>query len=331
MTLPHASVPDDQQLVRYLLGLLPDEEAERLDEASIADDDLALRLRIVEDDLVDGYVRGRLPADTRERFESYYLASPRRAEQVSFAARLVRAVDRAAAKADAETSDVPIATGPRLVERGAVPVSPVRARPRFGLTPGLAAAAAVLLVLCGGLGIETLRLGRSLTVARSENAALDRRARALEQQLADQRAANQTVTQELASARASQPAPAPTTASGSSAALTTALLLLPQTRAIGAIPTLTIPAGAERVTFELRLDANDFPQYRLGLQDPATNRVVWRSGWVTPTTSGDQASLSVAVPAMLLRPQHYSFELAGRGGSGSAEIIGSYTFQVVPR
>jgi len=62
---------DDQQLVRYLLGLLPPHEADRFDEASVVDDEVAARLRGVEDDLVDAYVRGTLAIDLRERFESH--------------------------------------------------------------------------------------------------------------------------------------------------------------------------------------------------------------------------------------------------------------------
>ena len=44
---------DDRQLVDYLLGVLPEEELERLDEASIVDDDVAARLCDVENDLID--------------------------------------------------------------------------------------------------------------------------------------------------------------------------------------------------------------------------------------------------------------------------------------
>ena len=48
----------DEHLIRYLLGELPDAEAERLDERSITDDAFAQRLRLLEDDLVDRYARG---------------------------------------------------------------------------------------------------------------------------------------------------------------------------------------------------------------------------------------------------------------------------------
>ena len=53
--MPLTLAPDDRHLASYLLGLLPEEEAERLDEASVVDDELASRLCGVEDDLVDAY------------------------------------------------------------------------------------------------------------------------------------------------------------------------------------------------------------------------------------------------------------------------------------
>jgi hypothetical protein len=100
MSLLEDSGHDDQQLARYLLGLLPDEDAERLDEASIADDEVAAWLRVVEDGLVDAYASGNLAGELLERFESVYLSSPRRRQKVRLAARLLRTVDRAVAPAD---------------------------------------------------------------------------------------------------------------------------------------------------------------------------------------------------------------------------------------
>ena len=55
MSFLHEPLADDRELERYLLGLLPEEEEERLDQASIEDDSVALRLRITEDDLIEGY------------------------------------------------------------------------------------------------------------------------------------------------------------------------------------------------------------------------------------------------------------------------------------
>ena len=78
----------------YLLGALHDDHAELTDGAVIADDDVASLLCVVEDDLVDAYARGRLRGEILERFESFYLASPRRRAKARFAACFLRIVDR---------------------------------------------------------------------------------------------------------------------------------------------------------------------------------------------------------------------------------------------
>src|SRR5262249_22639875 len=81
--------PDDSTLIRYLLGELPSDQAEPLDEQSIVDDAFVARLDAVEGDLVDAYVRNELSAQTLKRFQSFYLSSPRRVRRVEFARALV--------------------------------------------------------------------------------------------------------------------------------------------------------------------------------------------------------------------------------------------------
>ena len=108
-----------------------------------------------------------------------------------------------------------------------------------------------------------------------------------------------------------------------------AVVLLPPTRAAAPIPTVAIPAGADRVRFDLRLESNDFPSYRVALKHPATSHIPWRSDWIESKPSADPASVSVVVPAKLLRPQHYSLDLTGRDAGGRAEVIGSYTVRIV--
>ncbi len=102
-----AEAYDDERLIRYLIGSLPEDETERLDELSISDDELASRLRGVEDDLVDAYVRGELAADIRDRFESLYLTSRPRHETVSFAKALSEHRSRASVVRGADAGPRP--------------------------------------------------------------------------------------------------------------------------------------------------------------------------------------------------------------------------------
>ena len=90
MSLSNALSPDDQLLVRYLIGSLPEDETERLDEQSIADDQFAARLSAVENDLVDAYVKGELTGDILDGFKAHYLSSRARRERVTFAGTLLR-------------------------------------------------------------------------------------------------------------------------------------------------------------------------------------------------------------------------------------------------
>jgi len=111
---------EDQVIIQYLLGGATEEQAELLDRLSVADDVVADRLKALEDDLVDAYVRGELSGETLERFRSYYLASPLRREKVKFAETLIRLADRR-------------------------PAVPIRRAPVFSWRPVLAAAACLLL------------------------------------------------------------------------------------------------------------------------------------------------------------------------------------------
>ena len=91
--MPKESLNDDH-LIRYLLGCLPEDETERLEEQSLIEDELAERLRLVEDDLLDAYASGALSEERRARFETYYLASRRRRKKAVFAKSFLSAIDR---------------------------------------------------------------------------------------------------------------------------------------------------------------------------------------------------------------------------------------------
>ena len=72
---------DMVSIKNYLLGALAESETEELDELSIADDGFAETLKQVEHDLIDAYANGELEGGDLAKFESYYLASPRRRER----------------------------------------------------------------------------------------------------------------------------------------------------------------------------------------------------------------------------------------------------------
>jgi hypothetical protein len=309
---------DDQFLTRYLLGALPAEEAERLDQLSIVDEELAARLGAVEYDLVDSYVRGETRGEDLARFESFYLSSAKRREKVQFArALLEREGGAAAAAATVIRTVVTPARGPDTK------ASPRRrslfSRPVFQW--GFAGAAALLMLAAGYLLVDNARLHRQMSESRTRQSEFDRRERDSSTELDQLRTDNAQAQQELQRLRGLQSSLDQLTA--------VPLVLLPPSRSVSAMPTVSIKPGTDLVVLLLTLESDDFPVYRVVLRDPATNQVLWRSANMTSTSAGEKKAVSVSVRAGLLKQQNYIAELTGLPARGNPELIGGYSFRAV--
>jgi hypothetical protein len=300
--------PDDQVLSRYLLGSLPAEEAERLDELSIADDEFSLRLDAVENDLLDSYVRNELSGETLARFESVYLFSPRKLEKVEFARTLLRWDKKTAGAKESSAAT-------RSSERwfGVL---------RLSLQWGFAAATLVMSIGIGYLLVENGRLRNLRVESREQQAILEQRTQEMEKQLSDLRSANLEMQKELAQARDSQAGFSPLTA------LT--VLLLPQTRGVGPIRTIFAPSTGQ-IRLRLQLELDDFPQYRIAIKDSASNSVVWRSETLKSTAAGRNKEVSVSLSVTLLEGKNYVLELSGVSPNGASEFVSSYVFRLIKR
>jgi hypothetical protein len=174
----------------------------------------------------------------------------------------------------------------------------------------------MLLLACGILFLQDVRLRRGLIDAQRQGAVLDGRARDLAGQLDGQRVANDTIRKELDRVRAADPI---------------ALVLRAQTRAVGPVSAIALSPGVRVVAFDLELEGSDFAQYQVALKDPVTNHIVWRSDPLTPGSSHRPPAIAVTVPATVLKPQHYLLELSGRNSAGAVDTVGSYAFQVLSR
>jgi hypothetical protein len=256
-------IRDDQILVRYLLGSLPEDQAERLDELSVTDDDFVWRFRAAENDLVDAFLRNELSGDNLERFQSHYLSSSLRREKVQFAAALLAL----------RTQEAPSAgrwfTKPMLIPRWA-----------FG------AAVAAALLLGAILLYDNTQLRNGVQEHKQEAAAQD-------------------------------------------TAITVAMVLAPPLRGAGKLPELIMPPGTGRVMFDLQLETDDLPVYRLVLKAPAADTPLWRSEALQAHPSGSRRALSVTIPANLLDAGIHILQLSGDGQD--TVPIADYTFKVVSK
>ena len=251
------NVYDDARLIRYLMGELPAEQAEELDELSIVDEEFAWRLRAAEDDLVDAYVRGNLVDNELKKFRASYLSSPARQQKVEFAAALLELGKRRA---------------PRTVARSGSWRGIFGQRPLFQWAM---AGAALFLVVAGFLATDDIRLRREMREKASNSASA--REQQLEQQLKQQRAENDKLQHQLESAHQSPP--------DFSQVTTVALMLAPPTRGVARPVNLTVHPGTDLVALLLELESDDFPRYRVSVKDPETRRELWRSADLAASTA----------------------------------------------
>ncbi len=81
----------DPLIRRYLLGDLPEADAQRFEEEYFASDDRFSEMLAVEDDLIEAFLHRRLSAGDRPRFEARFLSTERGRQKVALAALLEKA------------------------------------------------------------------------------------------------------------------------------------------------------------------------------------------------------------------------------------------------
>ncbi len=318
--------PSDAILLRYLLGSLPVDEAEPIEEASIINDDLAARLNAIERDLVDAYVRGELEGADLAKFQSWYLSSPLRVQKVDVAREILRIADAVedvsalAAPGENGTPEPSAVADPRSAS--VAKPAPVAA-PTFsyggdaGATTwaawglgkfrgwpvlGFAAAVLILLVAVGYLTTKNKQLRREVAESRKQAGLSD---------LTDPNAGKSGATGGLAHAVDN---------------VATVTMFLPApTRGASNIPKIDVPAGTGLVVLSLGLGSTDADKYRAQLMNPSTQKIVWQSGLLRPGSDGTY--VSVAVPANILRTQTYLVELMHDAANGKPELLGTYPFR----
>ncbi len=83
----------DQPTIRqYLLGSLPSELQQRVEERLLTEAELLESLEIEEDELIDEYLAEKLSEEERQKFEQYFLGTPERQQNLRFARALRRYV-----------------------------------------------------------------------------------------------------------------------------------------------------------------------------------------------------------------------------------------------
>jgi hypothetical protein len=90
----------DERIIAYLLKELPEVELEQFEDECFAQESWPSHINLVEEDLIDDYLRNELSPERRQRFEHNYLTTDARQKRVRMAAALLRHVDERAPDVD---------------------------------------------------------------------------------------------------------------------------------------------------------------------------------------------------------------------------------------
>lgn len=98
----------DERIIAYLLQDLPEAELEQFEDECFASEDWPAQVGLVEEDLIEDYLRNNLAPEQRRSFERNYLTTAARLERVRIAAALFCHVDACALAAEATVLPSPV-------------------------------------------------------------------------------------------------------------------------------------------------------------------------------------------------------------------------------
>jgi hypothetical protein len=328
---------NNDQIRRYLLGDLSEQEREQTERRLMSDDELYQQLLVAEDELIDEYVSDELPEQERAKFSRHFLNVPELRQDVRFTAALRKhALETAAQEVGAQEPAPP----PRVS-----PFNRLRMlfmRPALGAS--LAAALLAAVILGGWLAAQNSQLRREIsqlsarqTPAPAPESDLRERL-ALEQHRSEQLSAELRRQQELLAEESrklqavqesqtrQQNAGARGQAQRPGIAAFVALALTPgAVRETGELQKVSLLPDTREVRIRLDLAKGGYRSYRTALRT-SDGREVWTARGLRATGA---KFVQVNIPAGLLTPDDYQILLSGVASSGKTEELDSYYFRVL--
>jgi len=317
---------NEELIVRYLLGELPESEQALLEERAFSDRQFTEDILAVESDLIDEYVRGGLAGVERQRFEQHFLNSAERRRKVEFARAL------------AQIAPVPAAAAqPARIHWLDAFAAFLRS-----LNPGLrfSMAALSLLLLTGvsWLFAENIRLRRLAAGFQAEQKLQQQQLETLRQQATNEHARSEDLAAQLERERANseelarQIERAQTRDTVTGDAIIASLFLPPDGgRGETKRPELIISSSARLARLQIGLQPEDqFNSFRAELRT-AQGRQVWTHDHLRPQQSRAGRVINLTFPSTTLSPGRYELTLKGVADSQKTEDLRYYYFDVSKR
>jgi hypothetical protein len=300
-------------MVRYLLGELPEEEQTRVEQEFLANGDYFEQLLAIEDALYDEYVRDEMAPYERARFEQLVLSSSFQRRGAEFTREILRAI---------------LGEGAQITKNSQsrrVGIPSLRARASLSLK----LAALVLAILGISLLVWILHLRTDLIHTRDEVRNIDAAAAETAKNLGHESERNRELLDQLNAERELR-AQLEQKLSGPKTTLATTLVsvtLTPNTltRSGGSATVVNMGDHVRRIRLKISLEDKDENKAFAITIRTYEGRAVWNGSDLRNDT---RHSISIVLPAGTLAVGDYILTLSGGSGAGDYSIIGDYQFSV---
>ena len=311
----------DTNINRYLLGDLPEAEQLEIEQLYFADAEVFELIWAAENELVDQYVRGRLPPRESALLERNYLQSPRHRAKVAAARDMLRGMERRAQ--------------PELMRETKAHATPGRGWSAGRLAhlipiPGLRSALATVLILVlagiGWLSIDWLRLMVELRDVKSQLAQRRQAQDRIEQQLAAEQQHSESVKAEIMRLQREvlDRSANSLLRDGSrvvSLVLSPVLLRGSESRQ----PEVETTTATEWIRLEMPLESSGSTLYQAAVRTPEGEEV-----WSRRSIQSERNTVVLEIPARSLPSGDYIVILSA-GRQGEVEEMNRYAFRTIRR
>jgi hypothetical protein len=319
---------NEELMVKYLLGELPEEEQLRLEERFFTDDEYYQQLLALEDELMYDYAAGGLSPEQRVKFERRFLDSP----QARRKAELAGAVLNKVAEASARRAPAPVVEERRSLWQSLLAFFSLQ-DPAMQFS--LAAASALLFVGASWLFYQTTRLRsrvEQIEAARVSQERQSAESSARQQQLSGELERERSRRAQLEQELATQQAARDREGRSSSSSTFLSFILAPGlVRDADGPKRLLVPASAGALRLQLDLKRpDDYRGYRAALRrETPDGPELWSQDLSRARSFASGRTVVVNLPAKLLPEGVYVITLSGRTSGGEMEEIDDYYFNIV--
>lgn len=287
----------EQMVRRFLLGIATEEEECRVEDAILAGTLDESFLRYAEDELIDDYLAGSLAGEESHGFTANFLSTEERRQKLSFASSLIEYARKQPAKelsADQKFS----------------PHSSIRALLPWKQTALLAVAASFFLVAL--IGFDQMRLRRQTQIASEARNELTRLQAAI-------------ASGNSGSFQLGKPSIAASNSAQDGASRMPILEFASSTRSVYPV-LLHVPSQAQFVRIDLKLSLPLAAKYREVVLGQSGEQL-WAQEFPASILPASNES-AIVLPASILRPGLYHFQLEIASPEGQFEESADWVFRV---